>query len=103
MIIKKPSLIFCTLIIFFFLLITSLVEAKSVEEDLIKNINIDIDSPSVVRTGNEIIFILRIDNMNEDMYDKELVIKKIEILDYGNKKVEKSDYNKVFKSIKKEN
>ncbi len=98
---KKNRIVFCIFVVCILFLTINLVEAK-IEEDIINNIIIDVDSPSVIRVGNEFPLILRIINMNEDSYDSDLIVKDIKILNSKNKEIKNSNINKIPKSVKKE-
>jgi len=69
------------------------------KEKDIRNINVDIDSPSVIRQGSNITLILRIINVNKKT---DIFIKNIKFLDSNKKVVENFEINTTFNPIGKE-
>ena len=80
MAITKINLIYLiTLVIIFTGSINSLAEARQEDsEDLTQRINVEVDSPSIIRNGNETIFIIRIQNLDDTKKD----IKVLPFVDY---------------------
>src|SRR3989344_5031997 len=103
MAITKINLIYLiTLVIIFTGSINSLAEARQEDsEDLTQRINVEVDSPSIIRNGNETIFIIRIQNLDENN-NSELIVRDIKIFDSNKKIIKISDSNKEVYSMKKE-
>ena len=67
---------------------------------IIRDLVVDIDSPHVIRTGNEFILITRIKNMNEG--DNNVTVENIKILDSENRIIREVNPEREIEPIKEE-